>query len=215
MTPLRITATLHGAICLPGSAIALDALLMAAEAQRRGLDPPATPADCVEIEIPIAKDRGIYLASSGTYEVEQREGTYTNRRFPIEEAQAMGHARFKRIQLGAGPTKSYRIPREHMHLVGDRMTWFAIGSAAGVEALLPWVPYLGRRRAVGLGRVRDWAVEPGDTWDGFPVLRHGLPLRPLPVDWPGLAEDAERAYVVPSPPYWDHARRQECAVPSW
>lgn len=215
MTPLRITASLDGAICLPGSPLALDALLMSAVAQREGWPPPADPSECREIEIPIAKERGVHLASFAVYTVDQREGTFTNRRYPIEEAQAMGHERFRRIQLGAGSTKSYRLPRERLYLEGDRLTWWALGDAAQVEALLAWVPYLGRRRAVGLGKVREWRVEPSETWEGFPVLRDGYPLRSLPVDWPGLAEDAERAYVTPTPPYWDHARRQECAVPSW
>lgn len=215
MIPIRVEARLAGAICLPEGPIALDSLLMAAVALRDGLEPPASPAECREIEIPIEQDRGVYLASSGVYAVDRREGAFTNQRFPLSEAQDMGGPRLRRIQITAGKTKSYRLPREHLHLVDDRVTWFAIGDADAVRLLVAWLPYLGRKRAVGLGRVREWAVIICEAWDGFPVLRDGYPLRALPLDWPGLAPDAERAYAVPSPPYWDHARRVECAVPSW
>lgn len=213
MTPLRITATLSGAICLPEGPIALDSLLMAAVALRDGLDPPASPAECRELDIPIARERGVYLASSGIFEVDQREHSYTNQRYPLSEAQDMGGPRLRRIQITAGKTKSYRLPREHLHLVDDRITWFAVGLPVEVELLLAWLPYLGRKRAVGLGKVRSWDVAPCAPWDGFPVLRDGYPLRALPLDWPGLAGDAEQAYAVPTPPYWDHARRTLCAVP--
>lgn len=213
MIPLRITATLSGAICLPEGPIALDSLLMAAVALRDGLDPPASPAECRELEIPIAMERGIYLASSGVYSVDQREGSYTNQRFPLSEAQDMASPKFRRIQITAGKTKSYRLPREHLHLRDDRVTWFAIGDADAVRSLLVWLPYLGRKRAVGLGKVRAWDVAPCAPWEGFPVLRDGYPLRTLPLDWPGLRGDVEQAYAVPTPPYWDHARRALCAVP--
>lgn len=216
MTPLRIEAHVPMGVCLPAHPIALDALLMAAVGLRDGLPPPANPSECQDLPIPIARERGVYMASWGHHEVDMREGDWTNRRFPVSEAQDLGSERFKRIQLGAGPTKSYRIPRERLYLRGERMTWWAVGDAAGVRELLGWIHYVGKRRAVGLGRVHAWTVEEVEPWgDGFPVLRDGMPTRSLPIDWPGIGADAERAYVTPTPPYWDHARRVACAVPSW
>lgn len=217
MTPLRVEARLQCAICLPNGPIALDALLMFAAAQRDGLPPPASAADIVPIEIPIETRDGIHLASVGVYEVEAREASFTNRRFPLAEAQQLAGPSLKRVAITAGPAKSYRLPREHLHLVEDRITWWAIGDVAGVRALLvDWIHYLGKRRAVGLGKVCAWVVEPCASWgEGFPVVRDGRPLRTLPATWPGLAEGTETAYAVPTPPYWDHGRRELCAVPSW
>lgn len=213
MTPLRVEALIAGGICLPGAPIALDALLCAAYAAREGLDPPASPADCTDLPIPLAEERGVYLASFASFEVAAREGEYTNRRFPLSEAQEMGDAKLRRIQVTAGPSKSYRLPRERLHLVDDRITWWCLGDADGVRDLLGWVHYLGRKRAVGLGRVRAWSVEPCEPWPGFPVLRDGMPLRSLPLDWPEVSPEADRAMMVLRPPYWAHDRRTEVYAP--
>lgn len=216
MTPLRVTAHLTGPVCLPNGPVALDSLLQAAVAQRDGLPPPASARECVDLPIPIAIERGIYLASVSLYDVELREADWTNRRFPIGEAQDLAGPRLRRIQITAGPAKSYRLPRERLHLVGDEMRWCAIGERNAVADLLTgWIPYVGKRRAVGLGRVVRWEVTACEPWGaGFPVLLEGRPLRSLPLDWPGLSPDAERAHATLSPPYWDMSRRVECAVPS-
>lgn len=216
MTPLRIEAHVPMGVCLPSHPIALDSLLMAAVALRDGLDPPANPLECRELAIPIEQRDGIFLASWGQYEVAAREVDWTNRRFPLPEAQDLGGPKLKRVQITAGPSKSYRLPRERLHLRDGRMVWWAIGDASEVRDLLAWILYLGKRRAVGLGRVSEWRVDACESWgDGFPVLMGGQPTRSLPIDWPGLGDGAERAYVTPTPPYWDHARRVVCAVPSW
>lgn len=81
-----------------------------------------------------------------------------------------------------------------------------------VRELLALVTHLGKRRAVGLGRVERWEVLPCEPWEGFPVLRDGRPLRPLPTDWPGLVE-YDLGLRTLSYPYWDSSRRVECAVP--
>ena len=220
MMPLRVEAKLAGPICLPNGPIALDALLMYAVVLRDDIPPAATAAECVPIEIPIEVRDGIHMASCGVFEVETRETSFTNRRFPLAEAQEFAEPSFKRIQITAGPAKSYRLPREHLYLVYDRITWWAIGDEEGVRALLcEWIAYLGKRRAVGLGKVREWTIEPCESWgEVFPVIRDGKPLRTLPVAsaWATrYACDVETAYAVPTPPYWDNSRRELCAVPSW
>lgn len=215
MISLRVDALLAGGICLPNGPLALDALLTYAMAQRDGLDPPRSAEECRDLPIPLAELDGIWMASFSAYEVETREAEYTNRRFPLSEAQDMGERRLKRVQLTAGPSKSYRLPRERMHMRDDRMTWWALGDIEAVRnLLLEWVPYLGKRRGVGLGRVREWAVTPCEPWEGFPVLRGGAPTRPLPLSWPGVDWTiADRAVCALRPPYWAHHRREECAVP--
>ena len=218
MTPLRVRADLAGAICVPSTPVAFDALLGAALALRDGLPPPANARECVPLDIPIARSEcgRVYLASHGHCQVETREAEYTNRRFPIPEAQFFGVPKLRRIDIGAGSAKSYRIPRERSHLVDDAMTWWAIGDEVAIRELLTTrIGYLGKRRGVGLGKVARWTVESCETWPGFPVTRDGYPLRSLPLDWPGLASDVERAEQVLTPPYWDNSRREPCAVPSW
>lgn len=215
MEPIRITATLDGPIALPSRQLAIDGLLAWAAAQREQLPPPSCAEDCTPLEIPITREPGgqFHLASFALYELERADHRWTNRRFPIEEAQMMGNSKLRRVLLSGGPTKSFRIPLETWWLTRDRIDWYAIGDPNEVEDLLGWVGYLGKRRAVGLGRVRAWSVEQCEPWgDGFPVVRDGKALRTLPLDWPGLVDPAEGLRCL-SYPYWSHAAEVRCAVP--
>lgn len=210
MTPLHIIATVQGAISLPQHPVALDALLMAAVAIRDQLPPP--DIECVEVSIPVAQERDIYLATTAKYEIEEYDRHWINRRFPIEEAQSLSESKFKRVQLSTGPTKSYRIPLEVGYLRNSRMEWWCIGDAHEIRLLLAHITHLGKKRAVGKGLVDAWKVTPCEPWSGFPVVRDGAPLRPLPLDWPGL-DAPELGMRVLRPPYWQRWREETCAVP--
>ena len=210
MKPLVVKAHLRGALMLPQGPPALDALLMAAIAMRDNL-PPLGFGERTEIAIPLVEARGVYLASVGQYEAETYERRFLNRKFPMAEAQMLGSSKVRAINIKAGPAKSYRIPTEMTHLRDDTMTWFATGAEVEVRELLAWITHLGKKRSVGLGRVDTWTVAPCETWPGFPVLRDGRPLRPLPLDWPGLGEHRVEPRVL-RPPYWERWREEACAV---
>jgi hypothetical protein len=210
--PFRVTAKLRGPMARPTHGIYLDSLLMARVAVMEQRVPLDWNRDQLDPEIPIAKSEcgRIYLATSGAFTIEEREKSFTNKRFPMGEAQSMGASSFKRVLVGGGLSKGFRIPRELVHLHGDTITWFALGDAAETEAILSTVSNLGSRRGVGLGEVQEWRVESEEPWEGFPVLRDGSPLRRLPLDWPGLGEH-KLARGVLSPPYWDRWREEACA----
>lgn len=213
---LQITARLDAPVAFHVP-IHFDALLAAAVARRDGLISPAHGGELVHIEVPIerAPCGRYYLASVGCCSVEAYEARYVNRRHPVEELAWIGDGRTKRVNLGAGPQKIYRIPMSTMHLRGDQITWWCQGDMGKLMELLQLVTGIGKKRAVGLGAVREWTVEPCDAWPGFPVLsERGLALRNLPIDTEGLcvgAMDVQRL----DPPYWVFADRVECAIPEW
>ena len=183
--PFRVTAKLRGPMMRPSHGIYLDSLLMARVAvmeQRPPMD-WRTRDQLSEPEIPIALSEcgRVYLASAGLYDVECSSKTFINKRFPMGEAQAMGDLGLKRILVGGGLSKGFRIPRELIHLVNDQIVWFAIGDIGKTEEILAGVSGLGPRRGVGHGEVADWKVETVEAWEGFPVLRDGAPLRRLPL----------------------------------
>ena len=215
MKPLHVVAHLRGAIADKSKALMLDALLMHAAATRDGLPPPPPIRD---IEIPIARSAcgRVFLASQGISKDGEHEHRWKNRRAPILEMQLLGDAKLRRINLQGGPNRSYRIPLDTVHLEDDEIHWYAVGDESAVEALLVgWVGYLGHRRGVGLGKVAHWHVETmAEPWEGFPVMRDGFPLRPLPLDWPGLDGGAEQALRCLAPPYWRRTSEELCAVPA-
>ena len=212
---LVVTARLGGPVHAPEGLPILDGLLAWAVATRDGLPPPLTAAEATRVEIPIAVEPGgrFHLCSQGFAEVEAEELRYTNKRPPIAEYQALADPKMKRVDIGAGANKGYRIPRPVQYLADDLITWWAVGDADAVRPLLDVVTHIGKRRAVGWGRVVEWRVSVCDPWPGFPVLRDGQPLRPLPLDWPGLAADASSAFKTLTFPYWDHSREELVACP--
>lgn len=216
MTPLEVRAHLRGAVCLPHGGVALDGLLAWAQCTVEGRPPPATADDCTPVDIPVElePEGRFHLASVAHYEVERCENRWLNRRFPLPEAQEMGHAKLRRVNLAAGAQKTYRLPLETQHVRHDVLTWWCIGDRERVLDLLGMVGYVGKKRSTGLGKVARWEVEPCEPWPGFPVVRDGKPLRSLPPDWPGLVESAHAMRCLTFP-YWAYTREVLCAVPWW
>ena len=210
MVPLAVTARLGGPVT---GAPMLDALLAFVVAQRAGLVAGFGPMQ--RIDTPLAQEpQGRFsLVSSPVVSWEAREGRFVHRRFPIPEAQLLGDAKLRRVNISAGACRSYRIPGDVAWAKDDAIRWWCIGDRDAILDLLGDVRYLGKRRAVGRGVVDRWVVEPCKPWGyGFPVVCDGAPMRPLPLDWPGLV-DPPTAYSTLTHPYWDHSAEQLCAVP--
>lgn len=217
MVPLRVRAHLRSQIAMPKGPIALDSLLMALVCERDGIEPPATPQLARrDIEIPVAREPGgrFHLASFAVYLPEKHENRYVNRRFPLDIAQDWGEKALRTVRINGGPCKTYRLPMEVMHVAGDVLVWFCVGDPEPIRTLLSCCTSLGKRRAVGLGRVRAWDVEPVEPWEGFPCVYKGQALRNLPPDWPGLIAPRLSMRVL-SPPYTDKLREEPLAGPTW
>jgi len=185
--------------------IQLDALLAAAVAEVSGLPPARAPEDVMPIEIPVAKEPGgrFHLCSCLMGDVELEEVRYVQRRFPVE--QALHRSNMKSVNLSAGPRKNYRIPHASLRFREDLLVGHLIGDRDDVLRLLQTRTHVGGRRSVGAGRLdpEAWSVLPVEPWEGFPVVSpEGLPLRPLPEDWPGIAEGAKKTFSRLTYPYW-------------
>lgn len=212
---LEIVATIGGPVHAPDGLPMLDGLLAWATALRDGLPLALTASEAQDIDLPLARSPcgRLWLCSQGSAEVEAAELRYTNKRPAIEQFQTLAEPKMKRVDIGAGANKGYRIPRPVSYLVDDRIAWWAIGGADAIRALLGLVTHIGKKRSVGWGRVVEWRVEATEPWCGFPVLRDGQPLRPLPLDWTGLTPEPPTAYRTLGPPYWDHSREELVACP--
>lgn len=217
MRPLCIRCHLQGSVVRPPM---IDSLLMAMVALRDGYP----PVDCnpgrrpSHIDIPIAVEpRGrFHLCSGPRFDPVASEIHYKNRRFPVEVAAKLGNEKtVNRINVSAGCERSYRIPHSVTFVADSVITWWAEGDRSAIYDLLRLCKYIGKFRDVGKGKVRQWEVEECCSWEGFPVLFEGRPLRPLPLDWPGLTEYSVEECVLSTigKCYWDNTERELCAVP--
>lgn len=216
MIPLRVEAYIPSGVTLPpGGGLALDGLLAWSVASELGLVAGFGPP--IHVDIPVAWEpkQRFHLATYAIHAgVDATESRYTNKRPVLAEAQLFGDDKFKRMHIGAGLNKGYRIPGEIAYVADDLLTWFCVGELEGIKRLLSNVTHLGKRRGSGRGSVHEWRVVECEPWSpAFPLMRAGKPLRALPLDWPGLVEPDVREAVL-TYPYWEHRRAVPCAVPS-
>lgn len=215
MTPLRVEALLDGPLVSSSVwGLHLDGLLAAAVAKRDQVPAAFTREELLLIEVPVAREPGgrFHLASASLGRLEVIETKWCQRRFPLAEAMVFGDIGHK-INLSAGAQKNFRYPMEIGYLEEDRLRWYCVGDAGEVRGLLRYVHHLGKKRNVGLGRVRTWRVEECEAWDGFPVLGPGgEALRHLPPDWPSLKVHVLR-YGTLTYPYWAKWAEELVAAP--
>ncbi len=188
MIPLRVDAYLYGPISLGVMGyLHLDAILAAAVCLRDNIPPATTPDEVQPIEIPVQRSACgcFHLASASIGGYEQMQRRHIVRRFPLAEAQALCDK--ASVSTQSGPHRDFRFPLEAGHLVQDRLSWWCLAEMEAVADLLALIRYLGKKRAVGLGKVQRWTVEACEPWgDGFPIVSpEGHVLRHLPADYPG------------------------------
>lgn len=217
MTPLHVVAHVAEGVVLRAP-LMLDALLAWAVATEQRLLPPLAGQDPEPIEIPIQREAGgrFHLCSEGFAIVADHEQRYKQRRAPIQQMARMGTDKLRRVDIASGPNKGYRVPYELQLLDGGRIEWWCVGEPIEIRRLLGLVRYVGKHRGSGKGRLdihgTPWIVEPCETWDGFPIVRAGKPLRPLPLDWPGLSAPRQ-GFRTTTYPSWNHANETLCAIP--
>jgi hypothetical protein len=213
VTPLRIEAVLASPLCLhPDHGIGLDSLLVSATAVREQRSKAIRCADDLDpIEIPIALSPcgRYYMASFGSFHVRGHQARHIASPAPLMQYRQRSDA--TAIDMGAGADKSFRVPLPTV--VAQRVTWWAVGDLAAVHSLVSRVPGLGRRHGAGMGEVVSWSVEEIDTpWSSFPALdQSGQPMRPVPLDEPGLGDHDIRSMRL-LPPYWMTDGASRCAV---
>ena len=124
-----------------------------------------------------------------------------------------GHRRI--FTTNAGWTKSYRLPLR-VRLIFE-VAWFAVGHREGCQAALNLCPAIGKKIAVGYGRVNRWEIdEVEEDWSWFapteqgPILMATLPRG----DWiPAGLIGSRIDFGACCPPYWHPERYTEVVTP--
>lgn len=214
MVPLKVTAIMSMPVTFTFGSVALDALLASQVARRDGLPEWRRGHPTDEIPVPPLKyaDAGYYLASWAIPgPLVWSWTTHLHKPPPVDWYLRLCTDKVRRVDTGSGEDKAWRVPRHRQFF--REIVWCCIGDEKQVRELLLGVTRIGSYRRDGIGKVRRWEVEQCETWDGFPVLRDGIPLRSLPPDYPGLDIDHRTGYAALRFPYWEPSHQELCALP--
>lgn len=152
-----------------------------------------------------------YQCSSPVYQVALEHKRFFHRRFDAKPAEKYWEPPGKsgKVLVAAGPYKNARLPATH-HIT-PRVQWACIGDPAEIRRLLAKTTAIGGRLGAGMGRVREWHVEPAGEEAETLARTH----RPLPVGH--TAAESLTGPVMPwgiRPPGRNPANITECAMPS-
>lgn len=166
-----------------------DGLLAYVEAQLAGKVGLANGDDSDQIDIPVELEpsgRFHLITSLMPVGAIERKVDHKIRRFPLAQAFRRG-AKTTTIDTAAGATKDFRVPTEVWRPASGLLECRGCGDPERIRQLLTQVGSIGERRASGYGAVFEWRVEPHPWSIEDLVSPAGAAMRPLPLDWPGLA----------------------------
>lgn len=220
-SPIKITAFLaDGRINSTDGIIMFDSILYHAWFYKHaphvleGLGGETVPG-AGHIGLPLRQDSGNrYFASRAVYDQEAVTVEYWNKRPNFFSADAGRHLNMQKgvISSGVGLYRAYRMPQVIRHIKDGRLTFWAMGHADEVRALLDCIPAVGKKASMGWGIVQKWTVEECDKdYSTFHPV-YGL-MRPMPVElMPELTGYPIMEYAV-KPPYWKACNKMLCHVP--
>lgn len=225
MNPLKITVRLGSPVMLSYPWIMLDSLLMhlALERDHPGLLASLDPRNPVDLDVPLplamVRVGGAYLykGSCSRFSEGVKASTMQVRKHVSPDDVEYLASPPKRLDIVRGAFKAYDM---RMTTINAReCTWHAVGDRDGVARLLENLDGLGKKRAIGYGRVLGVSVERcQEDWSIVHPI-HGL-NRPVPVSMapsiPGVAgaTTGEVANLAYRPPYWAKELHVPCHVPA-
>lgn len=155
-----------------------------------------------------------WAASKGVYEEISQEVEHFVKRPDFFAGDKYDHLNMKKglISDSIGKFRAYRVPQIIRIVKDGIITFWAIGHKREVQELLDLMLNVGKKSAIGYGKVAKWIVE--DCEEDYTVWHpeHGL-MRPIPV------EEAEEKLKYPTmmygvkPPYWKDKNQRLCYVP--
>lgn len=159
-----------------------------------------------------------WAASRGIYEEIGQAVEHINKRPNFFNADKISRLDMEKglISDSVGQYRAYRIPNVIRTIKDGKITFWAMGHADEVKALLDCIPAVGKKYAAGYGIVADWAVEECEEDYSLWHPEHGL-MRPVEVESDEAAGLEMSEYPVMEygvkPPYWKIKNLRMCYVP--
>lgn len=214
MQPFKITAELKSPIMVgPYTFTTLDAVCFGIieELGRNGIEARS---------VPIASEDGLYLASRAFF-----DGAVHSEAFRIggirvvkdmqEASQFIDPVRktMSKVITHRGPYKSFMS--KYDEISARSVSWYAVGDAEKITALLTSAGCIGAIRKDGYGRLGEIEIDFDVDEDVWKV--DGKLSRPIPVEHPLAQEFRSEALVYETawrPPYYDRSNFAVCVAPA-
>lgn len=212
VTGLKVTALMAQGYVSTVGALNLDGVLSAGlvNSPMVGTTMGGRNGFCVPLPLHLAwvSDQGwpMWAATEFVAADEQIGQAYLHKRHPTDRATLGPRAA---VNTSAGQFKDVRLPLQ-VKVTGQIEAW-CIGIEDDVCAILGAVTHVGRKGAIGYGRVLRWTVEPADVSLAWVLDRRTVPL--------AACGDADPDRVSPrdawTAPYWDASRHLPVRVAKW
>ena len=157
----------------------------------------------------------LYAASCSRFETPASSTVRVRKRVSVDDLAYLDSPP-KRVDGVRGDLKSYDM--QFPAITAKVCTFHAVGDPGEIERLCGSIDCLGKKRALGSGRVTGFHVEPENVDRSFFLEPGGLLNKPVPVaslTALGLGQLAGKpvAMLASKPPYWDPSGMVPCVCP--
>ena len=211
MTPLEVVFHLKTPLALGHPWLHLDSLLahvlLREELGERYYALPTKVADreagrAVEARLPLKRWRDVPVASVSIFEPPSAQlqlfSFFKRGDFPFPRG---------RVDRARGFFKDYYLRAAYAPV--QRVRFYCTGEQEEVARLCRMISALGKERNIGFGFVKR--VEVREVEEEWGLVREGVAMRPIPIDYLRQWEDV--SWLAYKPPYWSKQNVKLCCVP--
>jgi CRISPR type IV-associated protein Csf3 len=166
-----------------------------------------------DLQIPIKKTMDVYHASVSQFDKAPLYQSTIYKRFNDKNVESLKPKQRKgKVHTDRGYFKDFMINLPF--ITPELITFYTCADPKEIKRLLPHLTHLGKKGAIGGGKILGYTVEEAET--DYSFYKDGNIMRPIPQElarsFP-LLEGTQFMNSSYKPPYWDKSNIKMCLVP--
>jgi CRISPR type IV-associated protein Csf3 len=165
------------------------------------------------MQLPLKRTEDVYHASVGIYHEPKTKLTRIYKRFEDYYLQFHPKLEKRKYNIGSGHFRNHML--NYPILITKRVTFYGCGDINTIDKLLGHLTHLGKKSAIGAGRIRSYKIKEAGADYSFYKENHGV-MRPIPtsLNVPLPKEEGQVwMRMTYKPPYWDQRHATLCWAP--
>ena len=166
-----------------------------------------------DLQLPIKKTDDVYHASISIFDKAPLYQSTIYKRFQDKNVDKLKpRQRQGRVHTDRGYFKDFMINLPF--ITPNTITFYTCADRSDLERLLPHLNSLGKKGAIGGGKILDMEIEDAET--DYSFFKDGKIMRPIPHEMARtfpLMEGSQFMNASYKPPYWDKRNIKMCLVP--